>query len=129
MSKRAIYRLLVRLHPAEFREQFGLEMLWVFESAAGGPGLLWDGALSLVRQWTLRAIAWKIPASLSLACLPLLLIFGGFQRHAVQPATRPVDVASLTRLMWFILECALVLVGGLSGAVLWFRSFSARRNS
>jgi Ca2+-binding EF-hand superfamily protein len=55
---RQLYVMLVRLHPAGFRERFGGEMLEVFRRATG-PGamlaLLADGLLSLVRQWVLRS--------------------------------------------------------------------------
>jgi D-alanyl-D-alanine carboxypeptidase len=54
---RVAYRCLVRLHPRVFREQFGLEMMWIFEQAAethGALRLFGDGVVSLLRQWILR---------------------------------------------------------------------------
>src|ERR1700682_1397856 len=54
---RMAYRSVVRLHPRVFREQFGDEMTWIFEEAAGTHGTLrlWvDGVISLMRQWVLR---------------------------------------------------------------------------
>jgi hypothetical protein len=50
---RMIYRTLLGLHPASFREEFGAEMLWIFdeEYKRGNAGcLLSDGIVSLVRQ-------------------------------------------------------------------------------
>jgi hypothetical protein len=50
---RLVYRLILRLHPASFREEFGSEMLWIFEQEQH-PGaavpLFLDGVLSLLRQ-------------------------------------------------------------------------------
>jgi hypothetical protein len=50
---RLVYRLILRLHPASFREEFGPEMLWIFEQEQQ-PGatvhLFLDGTLSLLRQ-------------------------------------------------------------------------------
>jgi len=48
---RFAYRLLLRLHPAGFQQQFGAEMLWIFDEQPGASAyLLLDGALSLLRQ-------------------------------------------------------------------------------
>jgi CubicO group peptidase (beta-lactamase class C family) len=50
-------RCVVRLHPRIFREQFGEEMMWIFEEATqthGALRLLGDGVISLMRQWILR---------------------------------------------------------------------------
>ena len=50
---RLVYRLMLRLHPATFRQRFGDEMLWIFDLASN-PGdrfyLLLDGARSLTIQ-------------------------------------------------------------------------------
>jgi hypothetical protein len=47
------YRLLLRLHPVSFQDEFGAEMLWIFdeecEQGRVVPVLL-DGAISLLRQ-------------------------------------------------------------------------------
>jgi hypothetical protein len=50
---RFAYRFLLRLHPVPFQDEFGAEMLWIFdeERQEGGVGhLLLDGAISLLRQ-------------------------------------------------------------------------------
>jgi len=53
---------MVRLHPRAFREQFGEEMMWIFEEAAethGAVRLLGDGMVSLARQWFSVQGPWK----------------------------------------------------------------------
>ena len=62
MSKlqRRIYCALLRLHPAEFRRQFGRDMARDCEDALRERGfgpLLGDAMLSLARQWRVRALA------------------------------------------------------------------------
>ncbi len=50
---RYAYRLLLRLHPAIFQDEFGPEMLWIFEEERQQGTvlpLLIDGAISLLRQ-------------------------------------------------------------------------------
>ncbi len=50
---REVYGLMVRMHPALFRDRFGEEMLWIFDEERrerGARRLLWDGARSVVRQ-------------------------------------------------------------------------------
>ncbi|HKQ86519.1 MAG TPA: hypothetical protein VJS43_07065 [Candidatus Acidoferrales bacterium] len=58
---RFIYCCLIRLHPREFRERFGDEMLCVFDEAqhAGEATFLADGVGSLARQWVLRSGLWR----------------------------------------------------------------------
>lgn len=54
---RASYSLLLRMHPAAFRERFGDEMLQVFDDAFESRGWVWllaDVAASLGRQRVLR---------------------------------------------------------------------------
>jgi len=53
-----LYGVLVRLHPAAFRNEFGREMRLDFEDAlerSGFAALCLDALLSLGRQWTVRA--------------------------------------------------------------------------
>jgi CubicO group peptidase (beta-lactamase class C family) len=57
---------MVRLHPRAFREQFGEEMMWIFEEAAETHGafrLLGDGLLSLARQWVFRPGSLDVPVT------------------------------------------------------------------
>jgi hypothetical protein len=58
---RILYRLLLRLHPREFRAEFAGEMLWIFDEAGRSLGalpLFADAVESLVRQWVVRSGAW-----------------------------------------------------------------------
>jgi hypothetical protein len=63
---RFAYRLLLRLHPAGFRDEFGAEMLWVYdqECQEGAGHLFLDGTLSLLRQ---RCRIQHDPGQLSIA--------------------------------------------------------------
>jgi D-alanyl-D-alanine carboxypeptidase len=63
---RVAYRCMVRLHPRAFREQFGEEMMWIFEEAVDTHGmlhLLGDGILSLARQWVLGPKPIEVPVT------------------------------------------------------------------
>jgi len=54
-----IYSLLLRLHPAAFRDQFGRDMALDFEDALDERGfrpLLGDACASLARQWRARLV-------------------------------------------------------------------------
>ncbi|HEV3275778.1 MAG TPA: hypothetical protein VG860_03085 [Terriglobia bacterium] len=65
---RAIYGALLWLHPPHFRERFAAEMLWLFDetvAAEGAGSLLADGLLSLMRQWLLRRMTWKLAAAVA----------------------------------------------------------------
>ncbi|HEY1743206.1 MAG TPA: TIGR03435 family protein [Granulicella sp.] len=56
--ERRLYGVIVRLHPADFRNEFGREMTLDFEDALESTGfaaLYFDALLSLGRQWTVRA--------------------------------------------------------------------------
>jgi hypothetical protein len=70
-----VYRLLVQAHPAEFREQFGEEMAWIFEETRQ-PALFYDALLSLARQWVLRSGAWTMAAGGGVALVVFAAIFG-----------------------------------------------------
>jgi len=52
--RRVMYRLLLRFHPAIFRNRFGAEMLEIFENEGEPLRLILDALFSLSRQWTLR---------------------------------------------------------------------------
>jgi hypothetical protein len=72
---RSLYRSMLRLHPAGFRQQFAEEMLWIYDetAGAGAVSLLADGFLSLVRQWL------TLPGTLTLAAAG----FGGAMHMAL----------------------------------------------
>jgi hypothetical protein len=76
---RALYRGVVRLHPAAFRKQFGEEMLCIFDEAGKAEGtlpLLLDAVISLARQWTLRSGAWKVVAAACGAWVQVIAALG-----------------------------------------------------
>jgi len=81
---RLLYRCLVGLHPRTFRDQYGGEMLWIFEEATecgGVVAMLADGFLSLLRQWLLRSGAWKMAAGGMVS----FLVISGMMAGAGQP--------------------------------------------
>jgi hypothetical protein len=78
---RKLYSALIRLHPPSFREQFGDEMLWIFEESAGAsvwnaPPLFADALGSILRQWVIGCGTWKIAAGFLGGILHLWLVFG-----------------------------------------------------
>jgi hypothetical protein len=83
---RFVYRLLLRLHPARFRDRFAEEMLAIFDRATkekAKVGLLADGCVSVVRQWTLRSEYWEekapAPARSTSDGLPIFYTFESFK--------------------------------------------------
>lgn len=78
---RRVYRYLVQAHPRAFRLQFEEEMLWIFDQAAGSPGvasLFADAGISLARQWLIRSSLWKWLVASVVAVVPLIIAFGSF---------------------------------------------------
>ena len=64
---RFAYRLLLNLHPASFQDEFGTEMLWIFDeeySRGGAAYMFLDGVISLLRQCSRIE---KDPGQLSIA--------------------------------------------------------------
>lgn len=60
---RDLYRFVLWLHPPTFRYRFRDEMLGIFDegySAEFPRTLLWDGLVSLARQWVLRTDYWSL---------------------------------------------------------------------
>ncbi len=85
---RQVYRCLLWLHPAAFRQQFEEEMLWIFDEAAdawGAPSFFSDAICSLVRQWLLRSGLWIWVVADIAGIIPLIIAFGSFL-----PWDRPV---------------------------------------
>ncbi len=80
---RALYFALVWIHPPRFRDEFGAEMLWIFDESAAAadpwrtmPGLFVDGIVSVLRQWVIGCGTWKIAAGFLGGILHLWLVFG-----------------------------------------------------
>lgn len=74
---RLLYRCLILLHPSWFKDQFGDEMLCIFDESPQRETLplLGDGLVSLIRQWLLRSRVWKFAAGAFLSGL-LIVCFG-----------------------------------------------------
>jgi len=78
---RILYRWLIGLHPPAFRLRFEQELLWIFDEsrdASGVAPLLYDAAISLVRQWLMRSGMWKWVLGGIAGALPVLIGFGSF---------------------------------------------------
>jgi uncharacterized membrane protein len=78
---RTLYRWLVCLHPAAFRVRFEEELLWIFDEssdASNGAPLVYDAAISLLRQWLFRSGMWKWVLGGIAGALPVLIGFGSF---------------------------------------------------
>jgi hypothetical protein len=78
---RTLYRWLVCLHPPAFHLRFEQELLWIFDEssdASGAAPLLYDAAISLLRQWIMRSGMWKWAVGGIAAAVPLLIAFGSF---------------------------------------------------
>jgi len=85
--KRAIYKGLLWLHPASFRNRFADEMLWIFDETGEQAGLrvFTDALVSLVRQWTFHSSVWRIAFGALVSCL-LLAGWWHFQEAALASA-------------------------------------------
>ena len=78
---RTLYRWLIRLHPPAFRLRFEQELLWICDessAASGAAPLLYDAAISLLRQWLMRSGMWKWALGGIAGALPILIGFGSF---------------------------------------------------
>lgn len=78
---RTLYRWLVCLHPPAFRVRFKEELLWIFDESSDSSGaapLVYDAALSLLRQWLMRSGMWKWVVGGITGAVPLLIGFGSF---------------------------------------------------
>lgn len=78
---RTLYRWLIGLHPPAFRHRFEPELLWIFDEScdeSGAAPLLYDAAISLLRQWLMRSGMWKWVLGGIAGGLPVLIGFGSF---------------------------------------------------
>ena len=78
---RTLYGWLICLHPPVFRQRFEDELLWIFDEssdASSAAPLLYDAAVSLLRQWVLRSGLWKWALGGIAGALPVLIGFGSF---------------------------------------------------
>jgi hypothetical protein len=98
--KRFLYRLLVWSHPQRFREQFGGEMISIFDQL--GPRenteLIADGILSLLRQLFVRSNLWKMAAG---AAISSLVICGwAYSVQRSMEASLRVEFERSMKLQW-----------------------------
>ena len=78
---RTLYRWLICWHPPAFRLRFEEELLWIFDESSDASGaalLLYDAAISLLRQWLLRSGMWKWVLGGIAGALPVVIGFGSF---------------------------------------------------
>ena len=81
MMTRTLYRWLICVHPPAFRLRFEQEFLWIFDessAASGATALLYDAAISLLRQWLMRSGIWKWVVGGIAGVIYLLIGFGSF---------------------------------------------------
>lgn len=98
--KKFLYRILVRSHPRRFREQFGDEMLSIFDEVApeSSTALIADGVSSLVRQRIVRSNLWKMACGAVVsACVICVWAIG--IRYALEPSLELVMKQTM-RLQW-----------------------------
>jgi hypothetical protein len=89
---RLLYRLLLRLHPPNFRDRYSDEMLCMFDELAAersGFFLVADGVSSLSRQWFVGVGLWKAIVAIVLAMLPVIFVLDGVARHQRRWARGP----------------------------------------
>lgn len=103
---RAIYRSLLWLHPAAFRDRFASEMLWLYDEtvmAEGAAALLADGFTSLVRQWLMRRVTWKFAAAVigGLLQVGVVLALSRDVRSGRALAANPISVAKAAKSVEF----------------------------
>lgn len=78
---RTMYRWLICLHPPAFRLRFEQELLWIFDESSdesGAAALLFDAAISLLRQWLMRSGMWKWVLGGIAGAVPVVIGFGSF---------------------------------------------------
>lgn len=70
---RHVYRGLIALLPSRFREEFGEEMLWIFDQDEDGQMLyIVDVACSVIRQRLACEALWQSAVAMAAAPLPYL---------------------------------------------------------
>jgi hypothetical protein len=98
--KRFVYSLLVRSHPRRFREQFGDEMLSIFDEVApeSSAALIADGVLSLLRQRIVRSNLWKVACGAAISAV-VIGAWAGAVRYTMEPSIELV-MSQATRMQW-----------------------------
>jgi hypothetical protein len=81
MMNRTLYRWLICLHPPAFRLRFEEELLLIFDEStdtSGAAPLVYDAAISLLRQWLMRSGLWKWVLGGVAGAVPVVIGFGSF---------------------------------------------------
>jgi EF hand len=100
---RWFYILLLRLHPPEFEQRFGDEMLGIFDQSGEKFALLADGVLSLLRQRTLRRPSFAFSPTTAADGVPLF-----YSAEAEIPRMSALMPGALVALLAFGLFAAAV---------------------
>jgi hypothetical protein len=118
---RALYALVIALHPPAFRARFEGEMLLTFEDARvteGSGRLLFDALRSLLRQWLIREGLWVYPVALAGAASLVSLI--GWGRTAIFERHTPRDSSEALFLLIAVMAIMAVLFTTIF-CVVWLR--------
>ena len=109
--RKTIYIWLVEMHPTEFRNLFGEEMIGIFERSNGqlGFSLMWDAVRSLGRQWLFRTAWWMaaivvLAAGAELLVAVLSIVWFQFSLRAM------VEAGGLPNARLLLLEGAMLIV-------------------
>ena len=108
---RALYRVVLWLHPPAFRRHYGEEMLWIFDEFApenGELSLMRDVVVSLFRQWFVRSRLWLVPVAMAGALLTVLA--GNAALHTVFRRLVARQTESPQELFLFTVALALITV-------------------
>ncbi len=127
MMRRALYRLLLFLHPASFRRHFAAEMMWVFDEAVRdrqAAGFCTDVASSLLRQWVRQPMLWSIAGAL---IVPVMAMFwmSAMRPHPSLAARH--TLVQLDDLVYLALGSLLAISLTLTMTVALFHSLSRRK--
>jgi hypothetical protein len=134
MTSREFYSGLIRMHPPEFRENFGGQMMLDFDDMTRDGlvrmGLFADAMASISRQWLLRSGIWKAGVSLSLSAL----LFAAFPRipgrvrQWMIPAGETAPIAPEMFALIALLTLVMIFVV-LIAVVIWSRQLNRLRSS
>ncbi len=124
--KRALYRLLVWLHPPGFRDRFEPELLGTFDEAAKAEQAFYVSEMlgSLLRQW-LRKQIWRYGLAAFIACVPVLLSCL-FERSLKLYLLSIGTVTDAPAILFFVLIC-MFLMFATGIVVFWFQLVSRRK--
>jgi len=118
---RALYSILLWLHPPAFRRAYGDEMLWLFDKTVaddGVSGLIRDAVVSVLRQWFLRSRLWLVPVALAGALFTVLaansLLHFIFRRVISRTADKPQELFLFTVALTLITVAFVVFAAVLS---------------